>query len=564
MMLKKIKSIAVTSSILLCAFPVMAAPVAPDAGQTIRELQQQLDLNKPKKTTPPPSIEGETSPPTVTANDNARMAVKAIHVTGITVFSAAELESVVAYLVDGEHTLAELNEGAARITAFYHERGYVVARAYLPPQEIKDGVVAISVLEGHIGKQIVNNQSRLSDQRAKDYLSSTKSGDVLQAAPVDRQLFLLNETPGVGAARAALQPGASVGTADIVYELTPSTPYIANIEMDNYGNYFTGEYRLGAELVVNSPFKIGDQLSMRAMDSNQNLAYGYVAYQVPVGGSGLRLGTTYFDTRYRIRKDFAAAQPHGTASSASLFAVYPFIRSLASSLSGTFILESKKLVDISSDLFGTFGTTDKQVQLANLGLNGKHQDALGEAGVTSFDLSLVTGRLSMDEVSLSADNSSLHSNGAFMRFAYNVNRLQRLTDNNSLSVALSGQYASKNLNSSEQFSLGGANAVRAYPQGEASGDEGNLATIELRHSFAPTLQGVLFYDAGSVIINRNPYLAGANTRFLSGEGVGVNGELAGVQIKAYFALRASGGQPTSEPATMNRKYRLWLQLGKQF
>jgi hemolysin activation/secretion protein len=421
-------------------------------------------------------------------------------------------------------------------------------------------VVAISVLEGHIGKQIVNNQSRLSDQSANDYLSSTRSGDVLQAAPVDRQLFLLNETPGVGAARAALQPGASVGTADIVYELTPSAPYIANIETDNYGNYYTGEYRLGAELVFNSPFKIGDQLTLRALDSNQNLAYGYVAYQVPVGGSGLRLGATYFDTRYRLGKDFAALQAHGTANSGSLFAVYPFIRSLASSLSGTLILESKKLVD--TDLVG--GPRDKQVQLANLGLNGKHQDALGEAGVTSFDLSLVTGRLSMDAVSLLYDNASAHSNGVFMRFDYNVNRLQRLTDSNTLSVALSGQYASKNLNSSEQFSLGGANAVRAYPQGEGSGDQGWMANLELRHSFEQTLQGVLFYDAGSVIINRNPYLAGANTRFLSGEGVGVNAELAGVQIKAYFALRNRGGQPTSEPTTMNRKSRLWLQLSKQF
>lgn len=557
----------------------MAAPPPPPdvAGPTLRELQQQLDLNTPKKKSPPPRIEGETSPPTVMANDNARMAVKAIHVTGITVFSAAELESVVAYLVGGEHTLAELNAGAARITAFYHERGYVVARAYLPPQEIKDGVVAINVLEGHIGKQNVNNQSRLSDQRANDYLSSTKSGDVLQAAPVDRQLFLLNETPGVGAARAILQPGASVGTADIIYELTPSAPYIANIETDNYGNYSTGEYRLGGELGFNSPFKIGDQLTLRAMDSNQNLAYGYVAYQVPVGGSGLRLGATFFDTSYRLGKDFAALQSHGTASSGSLFAVYPFSRSLASSLSGTLILERKKLVDKFLDTspsdasFGSVVTADKQVQLANLGLNGKHQDALGGAGVTSFDLSLVTGRLSMDAGSLAFDNDpstpSPHTNGAFTRFAYNVNRLQRLTDSNTLSVALSGQYASKNLNSSEQFALGGANGVRAYPQGEANGDEGRLLTVELRHSFAQKLQGVMFYDAGSVNTYRfpySPYLASTNTRSLSGVGVGVNAELAGVQINANFAFRTSGGQPTSEPKTMNRKSRLWLQLRKQF
>jgi hemolysin activation/secretion protein len=573
--LNKIRFLISASFLLLWSFAVMAASLPPPdpradvAGPTLRELQQQLDLKVPQKKSPPPRIEGGASTPAVAPNENARMLVKGVHVTGITVFPAAELESVVAYLVGSEHNLSDINEGAARITTFYHEHGYVVGRAYVPPQEIKDGVVTINVLEGHIGKQIINNQSRLSDQHANDYLTSTKSGDVLQAAPVDRQLFLLNEIPGVATARAALQPGASVGTADIVYELTPSDPYNANIEADNYGNYYTGEYRAGAELVLNSPSKRGDQLTLRAMDSSENLAYGYVAYQVPVGGSGLRLGAAYFDTSYRLGKSFIALQSHGTASSGSLFAVYPFIRNLASSLTGTLTFERKNLVDKYLNPVGSLPvTSDKQVQLANLGLNGKHQDALGGAGVTSFDLSLVSGRLSMDADSLSFDDTSLtpsaHTNGAFMRFNYNVNRLQRLTDSYTLSLALSGQYASKNLNSSEQFSLGGANGVRAYPQGEANGDEGRLATIELRRNITQSLQGVIFYDAGSVIINRNPYLASANALFRSGVGAGVNGELLGLQFKTSLALRTSSAQPTAEPTTINRKIRLWLQLSKQF
>lgn len=547
-----------------------AAPVPgqPDAGQTIRDLQQQLGLTKPKPITPPPRLEGETTPPpaTVTSSDNGRMTVKAIHVTGITVFSAAELEVLVAYLVGGEHTLAELNAGAAHITAFYHERGYVVARAYLPPQEIRNGEVVINVLEGHIGRQIVNNQSRLSDQRANDYLSNTKSGDVLQSAPVDRQLFLLNEMPGVGAARAVLQPGASVGTADIVYDLTSSAHYLGNIELDNYGSYYTGEYRLGAQLVVNSPLKVGDQLTLRATASNQNLAYGYVAYQIPVGGSGLRLGAAYFNTSYKLGKEFADLQAHGTASSSSLFAVYPFVRSSASSLSGTLTWESKKLVDTSTDFFGTL-TADKQVQMATLGLNGRHQDALGAGGITSFDLSLIKGRLSMDEISQLFDlpsNNGPGTKGPFSRLSYNINRLQHLNDADALSAVLSGQLASKNLNSSEKFSLGGVYGVRAYPQGEASGDLGWMTNLELRHNFDPMLQGVIFYDAGSVQLNKFQYTTSDNIRHIAGAGVGANANLAGGQIKAYLAWRTSRSRPNSEPLTLKRNPRLGVQASWQF
>lgn len=494
------------------------------------------------------------------------VAVKAIHVAGITVFTATELESVVAYLVGGEHTLAELNEGASRITAYYHERGYVVARAYLPPQQIKDGTVLINVLEGYIGKQIINNQSRLSDQSVNSYLISAQSGDVLQAAPVDRQLYLLNETPGVGVARAVLQPGASVGTADIVFDLTSSALYIANITVDNYGNYYTGENRLGAELAINSPLKIGDQLTLRALGSDRNLAYEYVAYQVPVpvGGSGLRLGMAYFDTRYHLysETDILLQQTYGTANSISLFAVYPFVRTPANSLSGTLILESKQLLDT------LVYTRDKRVRLVTLGLNGKHQDTLGEAGITSFDLSLAKGRLSMDDDTLTFDipmDFGPDTNGAFTRLSYNFSRLQRLTENDSFSVALSGQFSSKNLNSSEKFSLGGADAVRAYPQGEANGDVGWMTNLELHHNFSTTLQGVLFYDAGSVKINKFQYLVGSdNSDHITGAGVGANANLIGGQFKAALAWRTSSNLPTAEPDTLKRNPRFWLQAAWQF
>lgn len=544
---------------LLVSLSALAAPVAPDAGQTIRELQRQPVSNAPRSTVPL-RLEGDAARKD-TAGDDARIEVKAIQVFGSRVFAAAELEALVANFVGSERTLAELDKAAGRITAYYRERGYIVARAYLPAQEIKNGVVVINVLEGRIDKQRVNNQSRLSDGRASGYLSVIKNGDALQARPVDRMLLLLADTPGVGGARATLQPGASVGTSDLLVELDPSAPYFANVELDNYGNRYTGEYRLGGALALNSPLKLGDQLTLRALTSDQHLTYARITYQIPVGSSGLRVGAAYSDVRYRLGKEFAALQAHGTATSGSVFAVYPFIRSQASNVSGTLSWEEKKLGDRTD---APITTSDRHVQLANLGLAGTQQDALGGGGFNSFDLSLVAGRLSMDAALRATDATTAQSNGAFTRLVSNVNRLQRVTDADTLSVVLSGQLASKNLNSSEEFYLGGANAVRAYPLGEASGDQGWLANLELRHNFAQTVQGVVFYDAGSVMINRHQFVAGANTRKISGAGVGANASLAGMQIKAHLAWRIGGVQPTSEPATLNRNPRLWLQAGKQF
>jgi len=544
--------------LLLSGLPAHAAPVAPDAGQTIRELQKQPELNVPKAITPLRS-DGEVAPKG-TGRTDVRIAVKAIHVSGNSIYTASELEALVANLVGGEHSLDELNQGAARITAYYRERGYVVARAYLPEQDIRGGMVVIKVLEGIVGQQRIDNQSRLTDERANGYLGG-KSGDVLQSAPVDRTLLLLADTPGVGGARAILQPGASVGTSDLLIELIPSAAFVANVELDNYGNRYTGEYRLGAALALNSPLKIGDQLSMRALTSDQDLTYARIAYSMPLGGDGLRVGAAYSDLGYRLGKEFAGLQAHGGAINSSLFATYPLIRSLSSNLYGALTWEDKQLSD-RTDVPST--VSDKHVQLASVGLAGSHQDALGGAGVTAFDLSYVTGELGMDAVSLAADAASARSNGSFMRLTYSVSRLQRLSDSNILSLAFSGQQAGKNLGSSEKFILGGATGVRAYPQGEGSGDEGWMANLELRHSFTKELQGVVFYDAGSATISRNAFAAGANNRTLAGAGVGITMQYGMVQFKTSVAWRTAGGQAQSEPPSANHDPRLWVQLSGQF
>jgi hemolysin activation/secretion protein len=551
---------ALTLALLNSAAVAQTVPVAPDAGQTMRELQPQLALPVPQAV-PPLRVEGA---PAGANADDARFLVRSFQISGNAAIPTAGLQALLADLVGGQQSLVELNAAVARITAYYRERGYAVARAYLPAQEIKDGVVAINILEGRIDQRRLRNQSRLSDERVNAYLDQIKDGDVIRSAQVDRGLLLLNDMPGVGSARATLQPGASVGTSDLLVELNPAAPYAGNVSLDNYGNRFTGQYRLGGALYINSPLNIGDQLAFNGLTSDQDLTYARLAYQLPVGSDGLRMGAAYFETRYRLGKEFVALDAHGKATSGSVFAIYPFIRSQLSNLSGTFTWEQKRLTD---RVDATATVTDKAVRLANLGLSASHQDTFGGGGISSLDLSAARGRLEIKSPgALAIDAASAQSNGAYTRLSYSAARLQRLSRSNLLSFALSGQRASKNLDSSEKFSLGGANGVRAYPQGEGIGDEGYLASLELRHDFTNALQGTLFYDTGSVTINRNPFGAAAsNSRTLSGLGVGVNAALAaGVQIRASLAWRTGGGQPTSIPASAVRSPTLWVQARAVF
>jgi hemolysin activation/secretion protein len=149
--------------------------------------------------------------------------------------------------------------------------------------------------------------------------------------------------------------------------------------------------------------------------------------------------------------------------------------------------------------------------------------------------------------------------------SYGLNRLQSFSDAMQLWVSVAGQQASKNLDSSEKFSLGGVNGVRAYPQSEATGDEGYRATVELRRTLAANLQGTLFYDFGSVRINKNPFgPAAANERNLAGAGFGLNASVAAVQLRASLAWRTNGGSPTSIPVSAARRPTFWLQAALPF
>jgi hemolysin activation/secretion protein len=73
----------------------------------------------------------------------------------------------------------------------------------------------------------------------------------------------------------------------------------------------------------------------RLLTSGRNLSFARLAYQLPVGSDGLKVGAAYSDIHYKLGKEFETLQAHGTATSASVFAAYPFIRSQFRNLNGT-------------------------------------------------------------------------------------------------------------------------------------------------------------------------------------------------------------------------------------
>lgn len=532
----------------------VAAATLPDAGQSQqiidqRPLQlpgkQRLELNLPDA----PSSEAVASGPS--------LQVSGFTLEGNAAISSEQLLPLLADLQGRSVSLGELQAGANRITLAYRERGYPFARAYIPAQEIDGGVVQITVLEGRYGVIGLNNSARLSGS-ALAPLAALKPGDAVQSAPLERTLLLLSDTPGVEV-KSTLKPGASVGATDLVVDVEPGPLLSGSIDADNYGNRFTGEYRLGGTLNVNSPLGLGDRLSLRAIGSNESQQYGRIAYQLPVGPWATQLGIAYSDMEYELAKDFDDLKANGNARISSLYAIQPLIRSRDFSLFAQLQFDDKRLKD-DIDLFDS--KSDKRSRVLTASISGNSRDDLFGGGINSFALAWTQGSLNIDgDLNQLIDDLTAGTQGRFHKLNPSLVRLQRLTDRFSLYGQLQGQWADGNLDSSEKFILGGAYGVRAYPQGGAAGDQGWLANLELRYALTNAWQLNTFVDHGEARLNKDTWASGENHRSLSAAGVGVRWAAHDWQISSVAAWKLGNADAQSD---VDRSPRVWAQVIRFF
>lgn len=482
-----------------------------------------------------------------------RVEVKGFRITGVRAFPEAELQKLLADSVNKTLDLEQLRELAGRITRYYREHGYLLARAYLPAQEIRGGIVEIAVLEGRLGKLKIENHSLVSDAAVRRTLADIQVGKAVEAGSLERRLLLLNDLPGVEV-RSTLKPGASVGTTDLDVQLLGTRRLTGYAALDDFGNRFTGDLRLGAGLNVNSPTGIGDSLSLQGIAA-ADLDYARLAYQMPTGAQGLMLGAAMSHLSYELGKDFAPLKAHGTAEIGTLYALYPLQRSRARNVNLQLAYEGKHLED-REDAIGV--ANDKVIWVWTLGASGDRIDGVAGGGVWNWSVAYTGGKLSLDPISEGLDAAGLRTQGGYTKVAAQLARIQSLADRLSLYVRVSGQAAGKNLDASEKMALGGPFGVRAYPQGEAPCDDALLGDLELRYALGEGWQLTGFADAADGRISHAP-LAGTrdNSRSLSGAGFGLNwSRTADFYLQSFLAWR-TGPAPTSD---VDRSPRLWVQL----
>lgn len=535
---------------LLGLAPLAWAQTAPDAGQTLQQLT-------PPQATPRESRPLDLQAPSASpvAPGGAQVALSAIQFSGHTVFGTPDLSALLADALGQRLDLAGLRALAERVTTRYREAGYPFARAYLPPQDMANGVLRIEVVEGRYGQVQARHPDAAVAAQAQRFLAPLQPDTVIATAALERATLLLDDLPGVRTTP-VMRPGQKVGTGDLDVAVQVDQPRVADIGYDNHGNRYSGYHRLRASLSLNSPFVLGDQIALRGLLSDEGLWLGSVAYSRPLGGDGWRGQIGYAQTAYDLGREFDSLGANGHAKVFTLGVSQSIVRSQKLNLQWSALYQHKRLQD-NRDTAGT--VERKRSDTLPLTLQFDRRDSLGLGGITYGVVGWTAGRLRLDPALAAADTNN--TRGAFGKLNLDLTRLQSLAPALTLTGRLQGQWANRNLDSSEKMALGGAQGVRAYPTGEGNGDEGWLAQVELRYQMGPYAP-YAFYDAGHITSLAEPPAGVANSRRdLAGAGVGLRMQRGPWTLDTALAWRTDGGAPQSDGGRDARP-RLWLNISR--
>lgn len=489
--------------------------------------------------------------------------VRAFRFSGdLTGLPVEEMERLLAGDTGKVVTLKELHAVAAKIEHYLlTSQGRLVAKAWVPLQDVQEGVVEIRVLQGTVAD--LRTDTEFAPGAAREgALAAARSilgpDAPVMRAPLEEAVYRVSDYLGMPA-RAVLVPAAKLGEYDVVFEIEQGQRVSASIGIDNTGNRYTSEWHDALTLRVANLSGRADQLAVYAQLLTPRQRNLHLNYQLPVGRDW-RVGATLQASRYRLCCVFEPLDARGNTRMAAVNASRALQRSRARNVYLNAELLQRRLEN------EQLGVLTSKHKVSELTLGVRSDWTSGEVLSTGW-INLSLGHVDVDAAGADAvtDPISARLHGRFGKLGFGYSRTQPLGKDGDLVLKLSGQAASKNLDSSETFLLGGMGAVRAYPAGETAGDQSAIAQFEYHRRLRDGLRAFAFYDHGWIELHRNPWpgFTGRNTVQLKGIGAGVVwNPVPRVELSLIGAAKV-GRNPLADPATGNdsdgrsRRFRLW-------
>ena len=443
--------------------------------------------------------------------------------------------------------------------------GYVTTRVVVEPQDLRSGMLVLTVIPGKVGRIQLQDQSAIpfATRGTLWFAMPMAQGDILNIRNIEQGLENLKRVPSADA-NMELVPTDAVGETDVVIAYKQSLPFHLTFGLDDSGSKSTGRLQGSATfswdnvLTLNDMFYISGTRSFKRDSDDAEGDYGSknisLYYSIPWKNYLLTLS----GSKYSYHQTVAGAFESYTYSGESQQMKANLSRLLSrGSLHKTYVnaaLWTKKSYNYIND-------TEIEVQRRRtagweVGLN--HTQYIGE---TVLQLFANYKRGTGGNKSLPAPEEAFGEGTSRMQiFTAGVDFTYPFTIGNQpfrFNTSWNGQWNGTPLTQQDKFSIGGRYTVRGF-DGELSlsGEKGWLWRNELGWSIANKGHELyLGIDRGKVHSSQEELQIGDS---LMGGAIGLRGKLWGINYDYFVGvpIKKPEGFRTSHVTTgFNVSYR---------
>jgi hemolysin activation/secretion protein len=485
-------------------------------------------------------------------------------------------------------TVGQLQQVAAVLTAFYREHGLLLAQVILPVQHVDGGVVTLEVMEGILGRVLVEDNKVYGTELLSASFVELLGRPVSQQA-VESAMLRVTDYPGL-LAFGVFQPGQRVGETDLVIKVEKEKRLEALVRYDNHGVEETGRRRARLQAAVNNPLGFGDRLELTAQHTGlpDNSFYYGGRYQLPLRGNRELLELAYNRNQFDVGGAFRRQDVFGDTEGGGLSWTHRFIRSRKQNLStrlqlrreqartkirGNEINRDDLTVLMGALEYDAVDTRFSGINAATLEYHRGFNEVLGSMGSHGDALNSRLGPSRQG-------GSGRFAAGQFDKWSLYLTRLQSLQPLGDAfrhqSLLFRGELHCSNdlLVPLAQFAIGGPNNVRAYQPAEVLFDKGWFFSTEWiinapgfadepapfgNRTWGELLQLSLFYDAAGGRLN-DPLPTDRESGNYNGAGVSLT-----FNNPDRFSTRFTFASRIDDPEPQNgRNPQYWIDLNFYF
>lgn len=468
-----------------------------------------------KSLTTKPKIPVEPGPPLYTPQGPAptpggpeakkiKFQLNDIVLEGNHVYSRQQLLPIFQHQLHKTISVADLFSIVQNITNYYRNNGYIISRAILAPQHVKNGIVHVKIIEGYIGKIDVSGKPHGAACLVYAFGKHIKECPPLQISRMERYMLLANEIPNTQV-KAVLAPSKTeVGAADLTL-VTDNRPVSGYVSYDNYGTRYIGPQQMTANVGFSSFITSGDmgQATFTKTPKGGELTYLDMNYAAAESDEGVRwlIGGTRAKTHPLFV--LTPAQIDGLNMNYYTGMQFPIIRTRTKSLT---VQVNFNYLDSEVDTIQNIMLYTDHLRPLGVGMTFNFSDSWYGANLIYADIrqGLPILGYSSNYNPETAKVSRPGGRGDFTKIDFQFNRLQAIAGALSAYIQLRGQWAFNPLLASEQFTFGGSIIGRGYDVAELIGDKGVAASFELRYDwginkfFINALEIYTYIDTGTI------------------------------------------------------------------